>query len=79
MSSTEVVKAFIQRIRDVNPIINAVVEDRFAEALEEARYIDELLATTSKSEEEIYEETPFLGVPVTIKEAIALKGIWRKF
>lgn len=68
-------KTFIQRIRDVQPIVNAMVEDRFAEALEEARYIDELLASTSKSEEEIAAETPFLGVPVTIKEAIALKGM----
>lgn len=74
VSSTEVLKAFIQRIRDVQPIVNAVVEDRFAEALEEARYIDELLASTPKTEEEIAEETPYLGVPVTVKEALALKG-----
>ena len=37
------VKAFIDRIEEVNPIINAVVDDRFEECLEEAKEIDKYL------------------------------------
>ncbi|XP_035221698.1 fatty-acid amide hydrolase 2-like [Stegodyphus dumicola] len=74
VKSTDIVKAYIQRIRDVQPVINAIVEERFAEALEEAKYIDDLLQYTSKTEEELAEETPLLGIPITVKEAIAVKG-----
>ncbi|XP_071041385.1 fatty-acid amide hydrolase 2-A [Parasteatoda tepidariorum] len=72
--SVDVVKAYIERIKQVQPIVNAIVDDRFSEAIEEARCIDEMLKENFKSEEEIALEMPFLGVPVTIKEAIAVKG-----
>ncbi|XP_042911833.1 fatty-acid amide hydrolase 2-like isoform X2 [Parasteatoda tepidariorum] len=74
IKSVDVVKAYIERIRQVHPIVNAIVDDRFSEAIEEARYIDESLKESNKTEDEIARETPFLGVPVTIKECIAVKG-----
>ncbi|KAK9708955.1 Amidase [Popillia japonica] len=40
VTSEAVVKAFIDRINEVNPILNAVVDKRFEEALDEARQID---------------------------------------
>merc|ERR1712071_643745 len=40
VTSEEVVRAFIDRINTVNPIINGVVDHRFDLALEEARQID---------------------------------------
>ncbi|KAF8777054.1 Fatty-acid amide hydrolase 2 like protein [Argiope bruennichi] len=74
LTSSEVIKAYIHRIKEVQPIVNAIVDDRFSEAILEAQAIDEFLKGTLKTEAELAEETPFLGVPVTIKEAIAVKG-----
>ncbi|GIY47928.1 fatty-acid amide hydrolase 2-A, partial [Caerostris extrusa] len=73
LSSAHLVKVYINRIKEIQPIVNAVVEDRFSEAILEAQAIDDFLKETTKREEQLIEETPFLGVPVTIKEAIAVK------
>ncbi|XP_065342069.1 fatty-acid amide hydrolase 2-B isoform X2 [Cloeon dipterum] len=75
ISSEEVVKTFISRVEEINPILNCVVDQRFEEALEEARAVDKLLATTDKTAEEIEKETPFLGVPFSTKDAIKVKGM----
>lgn len=74
LSSVDLVKAYIARIRDVQPFINAVVEERMALALKEAIQVDKLVSSGTKTEEEIAKETPFLGVPISVKEAIAVKG-----
>lgn len=73
--SEDVVAAFISRIKEVNGVLNAVVEDRFEAALEDARAVDALIASGKKSEEELELETPFLGVPITVKESCCLKGM----
>ncbi|GFT48823.1 fatty-acid amide hydrolase 2-A, partial [Nephila pilipes] len=73
ISSTEVVKAYINRIRQVQPIVNAIVDERFSEAIQEAQEIDKFLKETTITDNELAEEKPFLGIPVTIKEAIAVK------
>lgn len=73
--SEDVVKAFIQRIKQVNPIINAVVDQRFEEAIREAQNVDNLIATGQKTEEEIAKDKPFLGVPFTTKECFSVKGL----
>lgn len=69
ISSVEAVTAHIERIKKVNPVINAVVKDRFEQALEEAAEADELLRAGSR------EPGPFHGVPCTIKECFMLKGM----
>jgi fatty acid amide hydrolase 2 len=69
ITSRAVVEAHIAHIRRVNPVINAVVRDRFAEALAEADRAD---ARTRSSHNEL---PPFHGVPCTIKEAFALTGM----
>ena len=74
MSSVSVVRAFIHRIEEVNPIINAAVDDRFTEALEEAARVDGIISSGEKSEEELERSTPLLGVPFSIKEAISVQG-----
>lgn len=38
------VQAYIDRCRMVNPLVNAIVEDRFEDALEEGRQIDAEIA-----------------------------------
>lgn len=75
IKSEDVVNAYIQRCRQVNPILNAIVEDRFEHALEEARRIDDEVAKGLKTEEQMMKETPILGVPITIKESLAVKGM----
>jgi len=67
VSSQEVVEVHIQQIKKVNPVLNAVVKDRFDQAREEAKKADE--AVKSQPKEQL---PPFLGVPCTIKECFAL-------
>ncbi|MBF0105450.1 MAG: amidase [Deltaproteobacteria bacterium] len=70
VSSVEVVRTHIERIKAVNPVINAVVKDRFNAAIKEAQAVDErLMAGCNK------EPPPLLGVPCTIKECFALTGM----
>ena len=68
-------KAFIERCREVNPCLNAIVEDRFAGALEDAIKVDQFLSNTEKSAEQLQSETPLLGVPITVKEACECAGM----
>lgn len=59
----------------MNPIINAIVADRYDDALFEAKEVDKFLAETTKTEDEIANDKPLLGVPVTIKESCSVKGL----
>jgi fatty acid amide hydrolase 2 len=70
VTSTEVVETHIERIRKVNPLLNAVVKDRFEQARAEAAQADELLRSSSPEE-----LPPFHGVPCTIKECFSLTGM----
>jgi fatty acid amide hydrolase 2 len=74
LTSVEVVSSFIGRIRQVNSYINAVVADRFEEALKEAEEVDQLLDSGNLPENLSDSNAPFLGVPVTTKEAISIAG-----
>jgi amidase len=70
VSCEEVARAFLDRIAEVNPRLNAVVELRAEEAMAEARAADVSLARGEA-------KGPLHGVPMTIKEAIAVGGmIW---
>lgn len=63
---------YIARVKVVNPLLNAVVEDRFEDALVEARAVDRALEVRGV---EAAEGRPLLGVPFTVKESIAVKGL----
>ncbi|XP_030066214.1 fatty-acid amide hydrolase 2 [Microcaecilia unicolor] len=71
----DVVQAYVNRIQEVNPMVNALVKDRYEEALQEARQVDEMLLIGEEDEESLKEKLPFLGVPLTVKEAFALHGM----
>lgn len=75
VSSEDVVRAYVQRCKDVNPIVNAIVESRYEAAIREAHGVDEFLTWTEKSQDALARETPLLGVPLTVKESIAVKGM----
>lgn len=74
LKSVDVVKAYIERIKEVQPIINAIVDERYEDALKEAKAVDDLIQSGTKTEEQIAKDTPFLGVPFSCKEAIGVKG-----
>lgn len=67
VTSEDVVQAYIDRCKEVNPLVNAIVEDRFEDALIEARQIDAEIAKGTKTIEEMERDTPLLGLPVTVK------------
>lgn len=78
VTAEEVMRAYIRRIREVNPLINAVIDERFAEAIEEAKLVDkrveeELSGERNKSYPSIYQQ-PLLGVPFTCKDSFKVKG-----
>ena len=71
ITSSEVVKIFIERIHEVDPFINAVISRRFDEAVEEARLVDAIIANGAAN----FAQQPFLGVPFTGKDSIPVKGL----
>jgi amidase len=67
VSSEEVVRAFLNRIEQVNPQINAVVQLRAEPAIEDARAADkELRANQLRG--------PLHGVPITVKDSFDTAG-----
>lgn len=68
------IRTFITRAQEVNPILNAIVQDRYEQAICEAQAVDKLIASGVKTVEELQADTPLLGVPITIKESIAVQG-----
>jgi fatty acid amide hydrolase 2 len=69
VSSAEVVEAHIRQIERVNPALNAVVRPRFDAAREEAREADRALREGRP------DLGPFHGVPCSIKESFAVRGM----
>ena len=67
VSAIEVTEAHLQRMADVNPRINAVVQEFPEEAMQEARKIDRAIACGE-------DPGPLCGVPVTIKENVDQVG-----
>ncbi|GKV69939.1 amidase [Sporosarcina sp. NCCP-2716] len=62
LTCAEAVGTYIDHLRQVNPAINALVEDRFSEAIEEAQKKDRQLASGTAAGE-------LFGVPISVKEA----------
>lgn len=69
-SSRALVDAHIRRIEAVNPVINAVVQQRFDAARTEADAADARIAQTSDKSS----LPPLFGVPCTLKENFAFTG-----
>ncbi|XP_043272179.1 fatty-acid amide hydrolase 2-like [Venturia canescens] len=75
ITSETVVSAYIERIKGVNPVLHAVIEDRFEAALKDAKECDKKLASGELSQAQLEIKMPFFGVPFTVKESCSLKGL----
>ncbi|XP_037954495.1 fatty-acid amide hydrolase 2-A-like [Teleopsis dalmanni] len=75
LTSVQVLDAFIARINEVNPLLNCCVDNRFTEAHAEAEEADKLIKSKQYTIEELEKIKPFLGVPISTKDCIAVKGL----
>lgn len=75
LTAEEVMKVYIKRVKEVNPLINACVDERFEEAVSDARSVDKIIRSGNMSEEQLATELPLLGVPFSCKEMIGVKGM----
>lgn len=73
VKSEEVIRQYIDRIKAVNPFLNAVGEDRFEDAIKEAVKADKMCSDMSLIH--LVKNYPLLGVPFTVKESCGLKGL----
>lgn len=76
MTSEAVIRAYVKRVKQVNPFINAVVEDRFEAALQDAKRVDLEVEAAHHNGTliELAANKPLLGVPLTVKESCCVKG-----
>lgn len=81
LKSEELVNAYIERAREVQPFTNAYIQNRFEDALEEAREVDR------RVQEELNGEPPrggkasihsqsLLGIPFSAKDSIGICGMY---
>ncbi|XP_054717929.1 fatty-acid amide hydrolase 2-A-like [Uloborus diversus] len=75
LRSQDVVLAYMERILKVEPYINATVDRRFEEAMKEAAHVDTLVASGAMSRERMAREKPLLGVPLSVKVLLTVKGM----
>ncbi|MEK6234513.1 MAG: amidase, partial [Planctomycetales bacterium] len=68
LSTTEVVRAFVERIEEIDPRLNAVVAPRFDAALREARQADAARSRGAAL-------GPLHGVPITVKHSFDVAGM----
>ncbi|WJY27741.1 amidase [Sporosarcina trichiuri] len=68
LTCTEAVGAYVTHLQRMNPHINAMVEDRFQQALQEAEEKDRQLAAGTATGE-------LFGVPISVKEAFDTAGM----
>nr|XP_049704213.1 fatty-acid amide hydrolase 2 [Helicoverpa armigera] len=73
LKSEDLVRAVVERIKEVNPIINAIAVGRYDAAIAEAKEVDALIANGLPDAE--FDKKPLLGVPFTTKESQAVEGM----
>ncbi|CAL1297694.1 unnamed protein product [Larinioides sclopetarius] len=75
LKSEEAVQAYIDRILEVEPYINATVDRCFQDSLRQAREVDALVASGKYTNDQLAEEKPLLGVPFSVKVLFHVKGL----
>ncbi len=67
--ASDIVRLYCDQARKVNPFLNALVKDRFDEALREASALDDRIKGG------LDRPLPLAGVPFSVKEMLSLKGM----
>src|SRR5699024_12629134 len=67
-SSMTITCSVINQIKAINPKIQCVVEERFSDALLEARKCDQLIAENKHAGK-------LFGVPISVKECLDVEGM----
>ncbi|XP_049820644.1 fatty-acid amide hydrolase 2-A isoform X2 [Aethina tumida] len=75
ITSETAVRAYVERVKEVNKLINAVIDDRFDAAIEEAKSVDDLIKTKKHTVADLRNKYPLLGVPLTVKGSIDVAGM----
>lgn len=70
-----ILEAFIERVKEINPLLNCVVDNRYDDALAEAAAADALIASGEYTLAELERDKPFLGVPISTKDCLSVKGL----
>lgn len=73
----EIIKKLQKSVIKHNDLLlyfSIITKDRFDEALSEAREIDRQIKNGEKTIDEMKSKTPLLGLPITVKESIMVKG-----
>ncbi|PAV28774.1 amidase [Virgibacillus profundi] len=68
LTSIEATLAYIEHIKKINPTINALVENRFSQAINEAKEKDKLLQKNEHT-------GPLYGVPISVKESFDVENM----
>ena len=81
MKSEDLIRSYIDRCRAVNPHINAIIQDNFENAINEAKQVDlrvqqELEGNGPIDESMSIHSQPFLGIPFTTKDSLAVKDMY---
>lgn len=80
ITSEELVRACIERIGEIQSLLNAVVDQRFADAIEEAQKVDRIIASLEgPALSQVAIDQPFLGVPFSTKEGIRVAGLHHSY
>ena len=80
LTSEALVTLCIERIKEVQPVLNAVVDERFQCALEDARTADRIVACLcDQALDGLAVDAPLLGVPFSTKEGVRVKGLHHSY
>ncbi|CAG2166990.1 unnamed protein product [Oppiella nova] len=75
----DLVKAYVDRIKTVQPHINAVIDERYELAVEEAKEVDKRVTHELQGNEPLngvsIHSQPLLGIPFVGKDCIPIKGL----
>ncbi|KAL3125172.1 hypothetical protein niasHT_008522 [Heterodera trifolii] len=75
LTSVELITAYVDRLKEVNPMINAIAHKNYGHSLKLAREVDTELARMDDSErKKLAFSKPLYGVPFTTKNNLNVKG-----
>ncbi|CAJ0952818.1 unnamed protein product, partial [Mesorhabditis belari] len=80
ITSKQVIQAYVNRLKEVNPTINCVAENYSEKALKSAEAVDEEIRNANDEQlQKFATEKPLLGVPFTCKDMCEIEGTTTTF